>query len=50
MDLDDDDGPPLLVDAEYATNGPANGARVRVPITIVTGRKYSHDITISSIY
>ncbi len=51
MDIDDEEPPPLLVDTDYATNHPANDVRVRVPITIVTGRKYSHDtLEPSSIY
>ncbi len=38
MDIDDEDLPPLLVHSKISAQDTEDGPRVRVPITIVTGR------------
>ena len=38
MDIDDEELPPLLVDTKTGAQDPEDGFRVRVPITIVTGK------------
>jgi len=38
MDVNDEELPPLLVDTKVSPQDPEDGPRVRVPITIVTGR------------
>jgi hypothetical protein len=38
MNIDDGELPPLLVDTQTSAQDPEDGLRVRVPITIVTGR------------
>jgi hypothetical protein len=38
MNIDYEELPPLLIDTEAGAQDPEDGPRVRVPITIVTGR------------
>jgi len=38
MDIDYEELPPLLIDTEAGAQEPGDGPRVRVPITIVTGK------------
>lgn len=47
MEVDEEEDPPLLVDGEALAEHYANAARVRVPITIVTGMHAPQSMKIS---